>query len=154
MSSIAGLFTAIEAHLTAAGAAQTPPIVQLIPGEPQGVSNSPVLTYWIPEGGLSIWESNTLSQAQYKLAIHWEAWFPGSQRTAETDRTLELRLASIAFSILSEFYGDVTMGGEATGVGLEISDPIFGWTQVGAVICRSVGGDIRFYLANVAPILP
>lgn len=148
--SLSGLFSTIEAHLTAAGAAQTPPIVQIIPGEPQAIPNAPEIAYWYL--GNSPWESNTLSFTQRRAGIHWEVYFPGSIRSNAVDRDLELRVAAIAFAIEAQFMGDVGMGGNATGEGLEMTDPAAGWTDFAGTMCRTVGGDIWFYLSNVTPI--
>ena len=148
--SVAGLFTAIEAHLTAAGAAQTPPITQVLSGEPDALSNYPVLAYWYI--GNRPWVANTLSQTQRELGVHVIAYFPGTIRSLATSRTLELQVASIALALEAEFMADVTMGGNATGQGLEITDPTPGWAMVGPVLARVVDFDIWFQLSNVAPI--
>lgn len=148
--SLSGLFTVVEAHMTTAGAAQSPPIAQVIPGEPQALPGAPEIAYWYI--GTTPWESNTLSVTQRRAGIHWEVYFPGSIRASAIDRTLELRVASIAFAIEAEFMADVGMGGNATGEGLEMTDPVAGWTDFAGSLCRTVGGDIWFYLSNVTPI--
>lgn len=148
--SLSGLFSTFQTHLATAGAAQTPPIVQIIPGEPQAVPNAPEIAYWL----LSItpWESNTLSKTQKILTLHWEAFFPGSIRSNAVDLNLELRLASLALAIEAELMGDLDLGGNATGEGLDLTDAIPRFLEVAGTMCLTIGQDVHCYLSNVASI--
>lgn len=151
MATIPDLFAAIEADLTAAGAAQTPVVDQILRGEPDSASDFPFLAYWYV--GNEPWVANSLSFTQRQLIVHWEFYIPGSIRAnQDSNLNVELMLASMAFAVEAQFMGGVTMSGQATGEGLLMDDPLTQWSVVGSALCRTVGGDIRFQLSNVAPI--
>lgn len=149
--SLATLFAAFEAHLVTAGNAQSPAIVQVLRGEPINLTNAPVLAYWLQP--ITPWgPGNTLSKTQKILTLHWEAYFPGSEPTNDVNLNIELRAASIAFAVEAQLMGDVDLGGDATGLGLDLTDAVPGWTDFAGVMCRSIGQDCHIYLAAVADI--
>ena len=148
--SLSGLFSTFETHLTTAGAAQTPPITQIIAGEPQALVQDPTIAYWLLP--VTPWVTNTLSKTQKIIGLHWEAYFPGSIRTDAVDLQIELRLADIALAIEAQLMADVSLGGNATGIGLDLSDATPGWVDFAGVMCRSIGQDMHTYLAAVTDI--
>lgn len=143
--SLTDIFDAVESVLAGAGAAVDPPIVQVVAGEPAALSNYPLVAYWYI--GERPWDANTMSATQREVGFRIQAYWPGVVRAKAMNRALELAVATLARALYAGFLGHVELNGTATGKGLEVTDPMPGWSQVGDVIARSLTCELWVYLA-------
>lgn len=150
--SYATLTTAIETKLATAAATMTNPSVRadVVAGEPISVDR-PTVAYWFDE--IRTWESNTLGATQEQWVFAIRAYYPLSGRSGTPPRAqVEQWIGTVASAIRSQFFGDVSLGGEATGKGLDLSDTKFGHEDVGVNRCRVAVMDLAVDMANVATI--
>ena len=142
--------TALSGYLSTALATMTAPTAaEVRAGEPD-VVNLPLVAYWYT--GTKTWEANTLSVTQELSCWHVRIYVPVSARFTPIDGGVEGWIETLVGAIRAQLFGNVAMGGAATGGGLDIGDATSGWAQVGQQLCRVVDMDLEVMLAAVHTI--
>ena len=145
------LASALSGYLTTAGNAMTGPQLQggVRPGEPDNV-NLPTIAFWFL--GTKTWEANTLSKTQELWGWHIRIYAPVGPRYTPIDGGVEAWISQLTQNIRAQLYGNVSAGGAATGVGMELTDATTGYAQMGAQLNRVVDMEWWAMLSNVSAI--
>ena len=139
--------TALLGYLqTAAATMSAPECTQVGGGEPD-VVNVPTLAFWA--SGPETWEANTFTYTQEYSSWHIRGYLPVSARFTPASAAAEDWIVALGDAIRGQLYGHVSMGGEATGGGMELTDSKTGWAQIGNQLCRVIDMDCRAMMANV-----
>ena len=144
------LATALKGYLSTAAAGMSgPPCKTVKSGEPDNV-NLPTIAYWFI--GLKTWEANTLSKTQILAGWHIRAYLPVGPNFTPINDDVEAWMFNLSMAIYAQLYGHVSAGGAATGIGMELTDAIPGYAQVGAQLSRVVDMEWWAMLSNVSAI--
>jgi hypothetical protein len=147
----AGVITAIDANLVAAGATLTPIIDAIRQGEPDAV-DMPLIAYWYGGDRESQTGGNTFGKTNLEELVYVRIYFPGSIRADSLDSSLEVRIRNAKAAVLHALWGDASLGGNA--IGLDVQDTTSGWAAVGNALCRVVELAIWVDLAELDDIIP
>jgi len=129
----AGIIAAIDADLVAAGATVSPAILTIRQGEPDTV-NLPVIGYWYVGDRESLTGGNTFGKTNIEEGVLIRIYRPGSVRATSLDDSLEVWIRSAIRACKAALWGDAHLGNNA--IGLDITDTVAGWENIGNVLCR------------------
>ncbi len=149
--SFATLTANLETYLAAAGATMTNPAVAgtVVAGEPTNIDR-PTIAYWFI--GVKTWESNTLGKTQEMWGFHIALYYPFGQRNTPPRSQVEQWIGGVAMAVRSQLYGHVSVGGTATGLGMELTDAVASDDTIAGVGCRRVDMEWWPFMAAVATI--
>ena len=123
----------MEAVLGPAGATLSPAISDIRQGEPDAV-NMPIIGYWYVGDRESLTGGNTFGKTNIEEGVLVRIYRPGSVRATSLDDSLEVWVRNAVRACKAALWGDAHLGNNA--IGLDITDTVAGWENIGNVLCR------------------